>query len=447
MKTAKKWLCIFLALTLFGCLCACTEDKPDTTEQSTDSADATTQEGSDASSAEITTSAEASGDSTEDVSVYEETQPTETTEEVTSADSSADSSTVDETQPADSSTPEEPAPSDSSAPDTTPDVPVDSSAEPDESGAEPGAEDNPLSMTIGNNTASLNGKGDCYYSWTAAQDATLALQFSATGKTGWAYRVDNLTAGTEFSESGSSKDGSDANVYLVVFKGDRIRIAVNTATAAAGNVSFKASLLDMWGTESSPMTIAVGETNYLRVPAGKTVYFCGRTQNTTMELTGESGSVLEFDGESHQLKNGKLTLEMPKSEGGRAEVLNFAITNNGKSTQVYSVTCDFPRGTTDNPAKVNMGSNSVQIEAGNQYGYVYEWTATAKGTVTITMSGSNWHYEILNINTMVQEQSNSGEDTPVNEVTLAVKKGQVVRITINTGDGKSDKVTFNFSFE
>ncbi len=481
MKNAKKWLCIFLTLTLFGCLCACTDDKSNVTEQSTASSETTAQEGSSDGSDEGTTSAEASSADTEDTDTSEETQPSDTTDDVTFADSStdssvseesqpadssipdesqpadssipdesqpADSSTPDESQPADSSTPDESQPADSSDPDTNSDVPPDeSSKEPDESGADPGAQDNPLTMAMGNNSASIKGNGECYYSWIATEDATLALQFSGAIKTGWTYQVDNLTAGAEFAKNGSSSDGSDSNVYLVVFKGDKIQIAVNTVTGAAGNVTFNASLLEIWGTDSNPMTITVGETNYLRVPAGGTVYFCGRTQNTTMELSGASDSVLEFDGESYQLKKGKLTLEMPKSEGGRAEVLRFAIKNNTKNMQVYSVTCDYPKGTSDNPAEVKLGSNSVQIEAGNQYGYVYEWTATAKGTVTITMTGSNWHYEILNINTMVQEQSNSGEDTPVKETTITVKKGQVVRITINTGDGKAAKVTFNFSFE
>ncbi len=443
MKIAKKWLCIILALTLFGCLCACTEDKPNVTEQSADSSDTASKESSAAESDEATSLAEASSTDAESATVSEEAESSDVTYEISSVDSSEPSSSADESQTTDSSAPDNSQTPDSSAPDASSEAPSDeSSKEPDESSAE----EKVLYMTIGNNTASLNGKEDSCYSWVATEDATLALQFSGASKTGWAYQVDNLTAGVEFTKKGSSKDGSDANVYLSVFKGDKIQVTVNTATGAAGSVSFKASLLDAWGTENSPMSIDVGDTNYLRVPAGKTVYFCGRTQNTTMEIEGESGSTFEFNGESYQLKNGKLTVDMPKSEGGRAEVLSFAITNNSKRTQVYSVTCDFPRGTADNPASVKLGSNSVQIESGNQYGYVYEWTATANGTVTITMTGSNWHYEILNINTMVQEQSNSGEDEPANEATLTVKKGQVVRITINTGDGKSAKVTFNFSF-
>ncbi len=486
MKTFKKWLCICLSLALFGFLCACTEDKSDVAESSTLSEN-TTQESESSDSDETTDATETTHDITLETSDVEETQPSDTTEDTSSDDTTEESSVAEETQPsesipddtsfaesvvesvADSSTPQEQQPSESTPDDTSfaesvtdsdiPDdsqpaestpvekPPVESSQEPEEPTPAVGTKENPQPMVIGDNKTALDGKGEYYYSWTATENATLSLQLSGATKTGWAYQVYNVTAGDDFTKKASSNDtDADSTVYLSVFKGDIIQVAVNTATGAKGNVTLKASLLEEWGTESNPITIVIGETNYLRVPAGKTVYFCGRPQNTTMVLTGASNSVFEFEGESHKFTNGKITVEMPKSEGGRADVLFFSITNNNGSMKVYSVTCDYPVGTTDNPAKVNLGSNSVQIEGSNQYGYVYEWTATEKGTVTITMTGSNWHYEILNINTMVQEQSNSNDDSPVKETTINVRKGQIVRITINSGDGKAANVTFNFSF-
>ncbi len=451
MKIVKKWLCICLSLALFACLCACTGDEPKEIEQSSEFSEGTSQESSVADSGELTTSDEASSaDTTEDSSISEETQSSYTSTTDTTSDVSEDSSTVSDssvetTEPSVDSS----VVSDSSdEPDSSEVPPVEPSKEPDESSAELGTSENPMAMVIGNNTITLeDGKGEICYGWTATEDATLMLEFSDENKVGWAYTVCNLTAGPEFTKiDTSSAEDAESIVYLSVLKGDSILVVVDTEKGTAGKITLKTSLLEAWGTESSPITIAIGRPNYLRVPAGKTVYFSGRPQNTTMAITGASDSVLEFEGESHKLKNGKLTLEMPKSEGGKADVLYFALTNNTGAMQVYSVSCDYPLGTPDNPAQVNLGSNSIQIEAGNQYGYVYEWTATAKGTVTITMTGSNWHYEILNIDTMVQEQSNSNEDTPVNEATITVRKGQVVRITINTGDGNAAKVSFNFSF-
>ena len=401
MKTVKKWLCLCLALALVGTLGGCAGDPAENIPGGTMSGDAST----------VT---DVFADGSTGLNGTEETSQTNT----------------DTTETGEGPTTENVQGSGESNNDPT------------------GTKENPAPMVIGANTVTLNGSGDFYYSWIATEDVALVLQFSGESKTGWAYRVENLTAGTEFTKaSNSSADSVDSTTYISAFKGDKIQVAVNTKTGAAGKVTVDASLLEEWGAEDNPIPIAVGETNYLRVPAGKTVYFSGRTQNTTMTLTGASNSVLEFDGDSYSFKDGKLTLKMPKSQGGQAEVLEFALTNNTGKMQVYSITCRFPVGTTDYPDKVNLGSNSVQIEAGSQYGYVYEWTATAKGTVTITMTGSNWHYEILNINSIVQEQSTSDLDTPEKEATVAVKKGQVVRITINTSNGKADKVTFNFQFD
>ncbi len=409
MNILKKLLCLCLSLILLVCFCACEGAESDSSDMSSDTSEGTSQEGNSSVSGDNEASNETSNDDSSDSSTSDESEDDDASDDTSSAETSQD-----------------------------PNAPED---------AEGGVK-NPMMMLIGSNTVSLNGSKEYYYKWTADENAVLTLQFSGASKTGWSYDVKNLTAGDVFDKKGSSSKGSDADIFLTVFKGDEISVAVNTANGSAGSVTVKADLLEEWGTETNPIPITVGITNHLRVPAGKTIYFSGRTQNTTMVVKGASNSVLTFDGVSHQLNNGSISIAMPKSEGGRAEALSFALANNNGTSQVYDITCNFPVGTTENPAKLNLGSNSIQISAGNQYGYVFEWTATAKGQATITITCDNWHYEMLNINTMGQEQGTSKDKDSLKEATVKVTKaGQVIRITINSGDGKAANVTFNFSFE
>ncbi len=310
-------------------------------------------------------------------------------------------------------------------------------------------------MVIGSNSASVTGKDYYYYTWTAQKDGTLSLSFTSTV---WAYEILNLTAGDELNQSSKNTD-EIPNKYpkIQVFKGDQLLIAVNRSSATAGTVKFKASFSEtLLGTETDPFIVNPESTVYIRVPAGKSVYFSSRAYSTTLTVGNASTANLVFEGKTYKPSKGKIEFVVrnaaDSSESGQH--LLFELVNNSSSVQIYSVTIVRPSGTWDKPANLTDANNSVSIAEGST-GYVYEWTATSAGTLTLTMQGDNWSYNMdcYNASNFVVTASVMGSSGAAAEEdrnptpSIEYAAGQVIRITINTADGKAGTVEFTATFE
>ncbi len=421
--------CLCLALLAALCLAACAPAAPDggetnpstTVPGESSGAPLPSGSGNDGVPADPTDPV----DSTDPSDSTEPTDPGEVTEPTQGTEPADPTEPVDPTDPAN---PTDPQPTDPVTP------PV----------AETGSKENPAALTIGSNSAKVTGKGGYYYTWTATKDATLELQISSRS---WAYEVYNLTAGDALTQSSNSGDDLPTNpARIPVLKGDTLLIMMNTAKGTAGTVSFKATVSDVLvGTEAIPYLVKTESVTGIRVLPGQTVLLNGRVYGTTMVISGAANAKLVFQDTEYTPGGDSIRVAIPEAQAGHSEMLTFALTNCSGSIQIYTVSFEIPVGTLNNPDKLTMGSHTVSVTADGS-GYVYQWTASADGVLTLQMEGSNWYYQLYNLDSYKVSEGNS-TDSGENPGTIEVKAGQVVKITINSGNGKAASVTFTASLK
>ena len=127
----------------------------------------------------------------------------------------------------------------------------------------------------------------------------------------------------------------------------------------------------------------------------------------------------------------------------------ITITTEGENTLKFT----WPVGVMNNPADLVIGENSVTLAAGSQ-GYYYTWTATANGTLTVTITGENWFYVINNLTTSVYGDNQwSDSDPVVNPAVITVAAGDEIQIVVNTYDPANEwnapagTIAFTAAFE
>lgn len=121
----------------------------------------------------------------------------------------------------------------------------------------------------------------------------------------------------------------------------------------------------------------------------------------------------------------------------------MAFGNSGTETQTFTVTLTAPQGTYNNPYTLKLGEFTTKVSAGNDQGVYYMYTATEDGRLTVqctsVTSGVRYDYTLLNENTMAMRTIQQDGDASTGTVSISVKKGQKVRLTIGTLPDDSNK--------
>ncbi len=432
MKHTKKWMSLVLALLLLVSLCLAGCDGSNTTQ--TTQGDPGTTAPSDPSVPSAPTDPSAPTqpsvpDPTTDPSVPGPTEstvpgPTESTVPPTTVPAATNPPVVNPPKPTNPPATQNPVvnpPEPTTPPATQPPAPA------------TGTQANPAPLVIGNNT--IPSGTNYYLTWTADKDCTLNLQLPDTG---WSCQINNLTSG----ENGVIHSDKDEMVYnpmqVAAYKGDVLQIIVKLSKS--GEVV--ASKGDLMGTSSNPLRVTEG-TNTIRVPAGKTVYANGRIYGMTMTIPNAANTKVLFNKKGYEAVNGVITVTMPTGKPGNATPLLFSITNNTGADKVYTVTCKVPSGTFSNPEKLTLGSNTAAVAAGSSDGFVYTWTATGNGTLTLDMpNDQGWYYVINNLTTSKYGDPHYSDESPsADPGTITVKKGDEIQIIVSTYDPANPNTT------
>ena len=137
-----------------------------------------------------------------------------------------------------------------------------------------------------------------------------------------------------------------------------------------------------------------------------------------------SGMILTANGESVEV-----TVTNPRMPA------IFCFTNEGTEAVTYELAVSYPVGSMSNPAALVLGENAAAIEAGNDQGYYFTWTAPAKGVLSVTMPQGNWIYVLNNMSTGSYGDTQWSDSEPVvNPGTIQVNAGDRVQVMVNTYD-------------
>ena len=127
------------------------------------------------------------------------------------------------------------------------------------------------------------------------------------------------------------------------------------------------------GSEANPFDLTVDLLNEgdfsatVTVPAGETYYYIAyRVGGMIMSINGGEGVECTTDGMMYPYA--------------------WSITNDGEADAEYVITVGYPLGNSMNPEALVLGYNDLSLEAGDNDGYYYTWTATADGDLTFEIS-------------------------------------------------------------
>ena len=191
----------------------------------------------------------------------------------------------------------------------------------------------------------------------------------------------------------------------------------------------------IYDNKSEPIEIGGVLTFEAKIPAGKTTYYdVYKVSGTILTIEADNVSVLYNDKE-YKPEDG--VVSFPVESDDVTIPVKLAITNTGDETAAYTVNFAYPGGTLSNPFALKMGDFTTKLEKGNDQGVVYEYKATANGTVSMYVvsatKGVDYGFTLYNLNTYANRnldadaEKKDGKQT----VSIAVNKGDVLQVTVS----------------
>lgn len=167
--------------------------------------------------------------------------------------------------------------------------------------------------------------------------------------------------------------------------------------------------------------------------ARQTLYFTGMLHEMMATVEKANGVSIHFDGKTvWGDQTGTAIMEFPEAE--TEEPVLFSVTT--KNARELNLSVGYPEGHAQNPAKLELKENKIQLKENDEDGYLLQWTADCDGFLTVTMEDhGRWQYRIDNLTAAAEGQLHSGGDEVlVTSETLEVKQGDLIQITVKTFD-------------
>ncbi len=187
------------------------------------------------------------------------------------------------------------------------------------------------------------------------------------------------------------------------------------------------------GTEFNPIGIIPDSKSIeAKVTAGKKVYYQIPNVKNKIITISDADAYIEYNGETYKPENGVLTMSVSAEDSYTPAV--FAICNGGSSDKTFTVELSDVPGSIDNPYSMSLGDFKASVEAGNDQGVYYTYTADTEGYLSVickkVTEGVDYDFTVYNHNTYVSRSlSNDGVDGVVK---VGVHKGDVVQFYVMT---------------
>ncbi len=191
---------------------------------------------------------------------------------------------------------------------------------------------------------------------------------------------------------------------------------------------------DSEGTGGNPTEIG-GVTEFeMTVEAGKTEY-CDVYKISGMTLTVESpNAIIVYNGDEYRAENGKVSLYVVAED--TFTPIKLGVGNAGDEKETFKIVFCYPEGSSGNPYPLKLGEFNTDIAEGNDQGVYYEYTATAGGTLTLEClsaeGGVEYDYILYNLDSYAQRSLSADGVEGENSVSVEVRKGDTVTVTIGT---------------
>lgn len=295
-----------------------------------------------------------------------------------------------------------------------------------------GSEKNPIVLeALEAVTLSLAGGEDRirYCSYTPEKPGTVDVRIDSVEPETAVCGIRLITGEAEAAQEALPETAASAAVEAGQTLLICLEIAADeTGAAPAAQVTLSGSFRLKEGLEENPIVLTVPEAT-VRIPAGESLYCKAQAPGMNMTLTGEEVSVTFLDTE-YTVSGGQICIPC----GEEAEQI-FVVTNHAQTEGVYTIYFDYPLGSEENPALLELGENTA---AAPEAGYRFAWTAGTSGQLTIA-SQQAWQYTIEN------RTGDNGVIAEGSELTrmVEVAAGDELLLTIS---GEGGKIAFTASF-
>lgn len=154
-----------------------------------------------------------------------------------------------------------------------------------------------------------------------------------------------------------------------------------------------------------------------------------------------------YNGTTYQAKNGKVSVTISANIPGSA--VKIKVGNKGSKTKTFTVEFAMPKGSWSNPYSMSVNKEfEVKIDAGNDQGVYYSYTAAESGTLTLeclkATSGVSYSFEIQLQSTSATKLYSLEEGQT--SITIEVKKGEQFMIHIGTYSDDNTYPAGTFTF-
>lgn len=184
------------------------------------------------------------------------------------------------------------------------------------------------------------------------------------------------------------------------------------------------------------------------VEAGAEVYYqMYRVNGMILEIADEDAYVM-YEGKKYEPVDGKVSLVLKTADTYTPAV--FAIGNRSGVKEKFTATVSFRQGSAGNPFVMNLGAFAAKVEAGNEEGIYYTYTATENGTFSLQCTGvtTGVKYDFSLYNTVTSALHNLSSDGEGDgTVSILVNAGDVVQISVGVlpnDDNEIPATDFNF---
>ena len=208
---------------------------------------------------------------------------------------------------------------------------------------------------------------------------------------------------------------------------DGTTTTTTTTTAPTGDELLPDDERD--GSEELPFEIGGAlEFDAVVKAGGVTYYDVLRVGGTTLTIESATATVT-YNGKTYEPVDG--VISFPVTTDDVRNPIKLAIGNTGTADATFHVTFTYPKGALLNPYELTVGDVVTIIEAGNETGVVYLYTATAAGTFAVhdksVTKGQAYDIEVYNLtagaNRTLIENGVDGV------VSVSVSAGDEVRVT------------------
>lgn len=212
---------------------------------------------------------------------------------------------------------------------------------------------------------------------------------------------------------------------------------------------------DTIGTMENPYEFGGVSTFDVQVRPGKTVYVNIYKANNLYMQISDSDAYVIYEDTIYYPSNGKVGLVIKAPD--TFTPVSLQIGNSGKTKETFTANLGQFPGTLNNPFDLELGSFATTVNAGNDQGVYYSYTAPADGVMRVTCtsatSGVNFDFALYNLDSYVYR--NKGEDGQTDDegryfVQVEAKQGQTIQFSVGTLPDSSNNYpggTFGFLAE